>query len=263
MAVQQTKGHQITDRLNSLAERSERPSEFEIHGLKREIDQLKQVDVSEHYMLLGMLFSIAGDYEKSVNNHLRSLAYVSDDVTYANYGLSLRRLGRSQESIEPLFKAFEMVVDFESFSDLLRSMVFSGDFSKFEASVDLMTKAHPAIDIANHHAVLSIVEIRDILKSANVPESEFNAAMVLIEGAITEQGCKTNGAFVQPGSFDGVSHAYIELYAEGLDSKTLTRLNDLVADQMISSDFVAWNRMIFNVINHPGADGSDDLNRVA
>lgn len=263
MAVQQTKGNQLTDRLNSLAERGERPSEFEIHGLKREIDQLKQVDMSEHYMLLGMLFSIAGDYEKTVNNHLRSLAYVSDDVTYANYGLSLRRLGRSQESIAPLFKAFEMAVNFESFADLLRSMVFSGDFSRFETAVELMAKAHPAIDIANHQAVLTIVEIRNILKSANVPESEFNAAMVLIEGALAEQGCKTTGAFVQPGSFDGVSHAYIELYAEGLDSKALTRLNDLIADQMVSSDFVAWNRMIFNVINYPGAGSPDDLNRVA
>lgn len=263
MAVQQTKGNQLTDRLNSLAEQSGRPSEFLIHGIKREIDQLKQVDISEHYMLLGMLFSIAGDYEKSVNNHLRSLAYVSDDVTYANYGLSLRRLGRSQESIEPLFKAFEMVVDLESFSDLLRSIVFSGDFSKFDASIELMTKAHPTINIVDHFVVQSVVEIRNILKSANVPENEFNSAMVLIERAIAEQGCKINGALVQPGSFDGVSHAHIELYADGLDSKALTRLNDLIADQMISSDLAAWNRMVFNIVNHPGTDGKDVLNRVA
>ena len=257
MAVQQTKASELTDRLNSLASQSGRLSTFEAHAVKREIEKVKQASLPEYYMLLGMLYSIAGEYQKSVESHRKSIAQLGDMVDYANFGLSLMRLGRSDEAIAQLLRAFEMSVVRDSFSDLLRAMMFAGDFSFFDHAVELFSKYHPETDVSQNNTVRSIVQIRNALSLACVPEAEYRSAMGLVERLVTDNGYRMTAALVQSGSFDGVQHVYAELHVAAVDAKALVCLNDMIASAIIESDFTSWDRMVFNAVYCPDLISED------
>ncbi|WP_152221623.1 hypothetical protein [Pseudomonas sp. SCB32] len=251
MAVQQTKGNDLTDRLNSLAKQKGRPSEFEMHALKREIEQVKKANPAEAYMLLGMLYSISGDIEQSIESHQRSIKASGDIVEYMNFGLSLRRLGKSSDSITPLLQAFDASLTADILSELLNAMIYSGDFSKFENVIERFSKANPEHDIAQNKDVKSIMRIRKNLARANIPESEFKIAMGLVESIIVSNGYLPDASVVLPGMFDGVNHVYTEIDIDSPSAEELTRLNNLITEAIIESDLETWDRLIFNVAHAP------------
>ncbi|RIA22626.1 hypothetical protein DFO61_3316 [Ectopseudomonas oleovorans] len=255
MALQQTKGSEITDRLNALAEQRERPTPFEVQLFKRDIEKVKQVDLAEYHMLLGMLYSIAGDYQRSVDNHRKSIYQTGDVVDYANFGMSLLRLGKSLDSLEYFQRAFEMSVSAESFTDLLWAMMFAADFSYFDNAVEIYSKAHPHIDVSREPSVLNIRSVRNGLSAASIPEEEFRSAMGLVESVIVDNGYRVLAVSVKPGFFDGVQHVYAEILLVQADEAALVRLNDSIAEALIDSDLVCWDRMVFNATYCPGFQG--------
>lgn len=80
------------------------PSEFEIMRFKRDAEKLKKVDPSDGWMVEAVICSLLGDYEGTRDSFEKALRSGPSelDVVVSNYSISLRRLGKFEESIEVL-----------------------------------------------------------------------------------------------------------------------------------------------------------------
>lgn len=255
MAVKATKGASITLRVNALLHRRTRPTDFEIRALKRDIEGVKNANLGEYYMLLGMIHSLAGDVEKSIEFHEKSLRVSGDVVDYTNYGLSMRRLGRGSISLPIMLKALEMSgYSPDVLQDTMSSMLYSGDFSRFDEVISKFSKTHPEAELVPQ--VASVNAIRGDLKFLEIPESEFQRAMEIVESVVVGCGHVPDAMDVSISSFEGVNHLYGEIVLSVSGSEELSSINDRIADAIISAeDLECWDRLIFNVVPRSDEEG--------
>ncbi|PUB45650.1 hypothetical protein ACI51W_06395 [Pseudomonas marginalis] len=92
MSLPNTKGEEITARLEILSKRSE-VNPFEVPSLKKDIEKLASVNAAEFFMLGGMLAATLGDSGESKELHEKTLRLVSDEVTFFNFGISMKTVG--------------------------------------------------------------------------------------------------------------------------------------------------------------------------
>ena len=76
------------------------PSEFEEKLFLREAEKVKNTNLSEGWMLLGIIKALVGDYQKTKKSFENALRYPNDelDVVIINYAKALRNLGKFEES---------------------------------------------------------------------------------------------------------------------------------------------------------------------
>ncbi|MDT9630960.1 tetratricopeptide repeat protein [Pseudomonas sp. JV449] len=249
MAVQLTTSSAITDQINLLSE-SRQPSEMEIRRVKREIEQLKNSDIAQHYMLLGMLYSVLGDEDESRANHEKSLKLSGDVVFLENYAFSLKRLGRSAEALSQLSRAFDICPSLEIFEEVAQAMLYAGDLDDYERVAEKFKKANPEINFEKVYSARYINGVKNHLTAASVSSSDFHRSMALVENVLTEHGHRSllQAIRLSPGRFDDVSHVNIRIIVSVDSSDVLTELNERIADAMVSAqDLEAWNRLVFTV----------------
>ncbi|SEU10351.1 tetratricopeptide repeat protein [Pseudomonas graminis] len=255
MSVAETKSSEITGKINLLSMQAE-VSPFEVKSLQREIDRLKQHDASQAYMLNGMLSSILKDYEGSKTFHEKSLKLSYSLVEIVNYAVSMKRLGRSYESLALYFKASEMdPANPDHFDNILQLMTFIGNFEKYDACLARFRKANPEFDITELTYVSTIESIRKHLEAAGVPESEFKIAGALVEQTLGEFGFNSRHMLERLSNFDGVKHIYIELAVDAKTTAELVQVNDRVVEAILGcEDLTCWDRLIYNIVSfHPNA----------
>lgn len=249
MPVQLTTSSAITDQINLLAD-STNPSEMEIRRVKREIEQLKNSDVAQHYMLLGMLYSVLGDEESSKSNHERSIKLSADVVFLENYAFSLKRLGRSADALGQLLKAFEMCPSLEVFEEVVQSMLYAGDLSEFERISERFKRANPEVRFDKVHSVKYMSAVISHLEAAKVSRDDFRRSMSLVEKVLTDHGHRSllQAIHLSPGRFDDVAHVNICIILNVDSSRVLTEINERIADAMVAAeDIEAWDRLVFAV----------------
>lgn len=256
MAVKATKSSHITERLNVLSDQ-EVQSEFEIFSIKRDIDQLLKVDAAVHYMLLGMFYSVTGNEAASIENHEKSLKLTSEPVYIMNYGLSLRRLGKTAESLDMILQAYNKEPhSTDSVMEVFTAMFCSGDVSRFDEVCERFMRASPTSSLDDFEDARKINKIKLDLARAGVPESEFPIAMQLVQNAVFGLGYRTESVATVLNSFDGVSHLSVEIGFNVKSGRELAALSETIADAVVSDERItAWDRLIFTaVLNHEVED---------
>jgi tetratricopeptide (TPR) repeat protein len=95
------KTNELMDKVNSFIEEYRLPTEFEIRLLKKETDNLKNVDYCDYYQLLGMIASLENKKKDIVSNFENAIKLNPNDfVLQYNYATILRNKGLLKLSIE-------------------------------------------------------------------------------------------------------------------------------------------------------------------
>ena len=249
MAVQLTTSSAITDQINLLSDRRH-PSEMEIRRVKKEIEQLKNADIAQYYMLLGMLYSVLGDEEESRSNHEKSLKLSGETVFLENYAFSLKRLGRSADALSQLLKAFEICPSLEVFEEVAQAMLYAGNLEDYERVSERFKKANPDIPFEKVHAAKYIGAVAGHLEAACVSNDDFHRSMTLVENVLTDHGYRSllQAIHLSSGRFDDVLHINICIVLSVESSDILTEINERIADAMVSAQNIdAWDRLVFTV----------------
>ncbi len=259
MPVQLTIAHNITDQINLLASR-EKPSEMELRRVKREIEQVKNADAAQYYMLLGMFYSVVGDEAESRNNHERSLRLSSEIIFLENYAFSLKRLDAAGEALELLLRAFEQAPTEEVLEEVAQAMIYSGDFSEFERVIQRFEKANPSKKADASYSIGYIGTVLERLARAKVSIEDFKLSMGLVKDILSQKGFNNaveTMTFSQ-GAFDDVPHVDVVVRIKTSSSDVLFDINEGIADAMASAEHIeAWNRLVFTVCDHIASKEND------
>lgn len=257
MSVPETKSSEITEKINLLSKQAE-ISPFEVKALQRDIDRLKQVSASEAYMLHGMLFSILRDYPQSKSYHEKALSLSYSKVELVNFAVSMKRLGRSSESLSLYLAAAEMEPSNPLYINcIVQLMIFLGDFEKYSDALTRFRRANPSFNIEEIGLVGTLESIREHLNAIGIPESEFKIAGALVEQAFCEFDLTPKRMREMLSSFDGVKHVYIEMYAEAKSASELVQLNERIVELLLGEErLTCWDRIIYNVVGHHHSDDS-------
>lgn len=94
----ETRSGGIVDQLQFHREGRTVPDDFSLAKIKREIDSLIKVDSSTGYMVKGILYSLIGEADKSIENHNKSLLLAFRVDSYENYFTSLIALNKFPEA---------------------------------------------------------------------------------------------------------------------------------------------------------------------
>jgi len=93
--VPQTRSSELTDKLNSVLHRAifaDRNS-FEMRALKRECEQVRDVDPAVGWGLLGSYNGLLGDIEEAARCYKASLALANNPIVHLNYYAAMGNLG--------------------------------------------------------------------------------------------------------------------------------------------------------------------------
>lgn len=255
MPVKATNSANLTNQLNILAKKRN-PSEFEMRLFRREIEALKGANADEYYMLLGMLFSVQGELQPSIENHERALKLSRDPVDLMNYGLSMRRLGQFIKSQELMLLAFEQAPNSpETFNEVCLSLIFSGDFSIIEETKNRFKRANPSFNLEDIDTYSNILHIRECLAASKIKESEYTKVLSILSNAFLKYNLSIEDLDVDLSSFDGVPHVSVFVRAYLDSPEKIFEINESLADEVISiEDLECWNRLILNVVNFESQD---------
>lgn len=249
MPVQLTKTSNITDQINLLS-KSSAINEMDVRRVKRDIEQVKKVDLAEYYMLLGMFHSVIGNENECRDNHEKSLRLSSEAILLANYALSLKRFSASENVLDLFLRAFNAEPTTEALIDLLQAMIYAGDLREFDSVVAKYAKAHPGESFEQYGFYRYVKKVQSHLEKAHISSSDFRASMQIVTGIFVSTGNAghVEAMNIKDGSFDGVSHIEIEILLKQQSVSSISEINDLIADAMACADSIeAWNRLVFTV----------------
>lgn len=254
MSVPNSKGEELTARIEALSKRSD-ITPFEVRSLKKDIEKLMSVNAAEAYMLGGMLAAITGDYAESKELHEKSLRLVGDVVGYFNFGVSMKTIGDLTLAKKMFAKAAEMVPgDVELFNHRLQTIAFLLDYKEVEPIISEFKKANSSFDIDQLKAV---VDARDFIAKASELEislDQVKAVGLHIEHALLKHGLSTVHMVEKVSNFDGVSHIYFELNVDAVAAKQLVDVNEYLMDLILEDESITdWDRIVVNVIRREHA----------
>lgn len=249
MPVQLTKASSITDQINLLS-KSSQVNEMDVRRIKRDIEQIKAVDLAGYYMLLGMFYSVIGNEDECRGNHERSLHLSSEAVFLANYAFSMKRFSAGADALDLFLRAFNIAPTSRAFADLLQAMVYAGDLREFDRVVAKYAKTHPTENFEQYDFYRYVTRVQSCLERAQISAGDFRLSMQIVEKVLVATG---NAAHVEAmnikgGSFDGVPHLEISILLKQQSESSLSEINDLIAEAMIAADDIeAWNRLVYTV----------------
>lgn len=258
MPVQLTSGAEITTQLALLGE-SARPNELVVQRLKREIEKLRSVSLVEHYMLLGMLYSVVGNEKECRENHERSINIMGDEIVLLNYAHSLRRLGCFGEAVPILIRAFHISSTEANLSEVSQAMFYSGDLSQCDEVLNRFTKCNPTKSLDSVFSVRYIRELRSCLEKSGVSLRDFHAVMQLLEKVVIElKMCSLLVSIrFNLGNFEGVSHVAIKVFLKESSVEQLVEFNESIADSVAGAlDIEAWDRIVISATESTASDKS-------
>jgi len=236
----------ITDQLNAIKDASQL-NQMAVQRLKSSIEKVKAVDIAQYYMLYGMLYSLLGDIDKSVEAHEKSIWHAAHPVMLCNYGFSMKRFGFGQKSFELMLKAFETESDDDTFEVTIAAAINGGIFDNIDDVVERFSKLYPGKNIRHNSSVQHIYGIRKKLAEAHVSEADYKAAFKVAESVLARHGFMVTLVDVNISSFDKVPYLSVEISMPLSKSEEIVSIQDQIADSMVASDIQAWDRVIFTV----------------
>lgn len=244
----------ITDRMNALAGKS--LSEFEIRSLKRDIEALKKASIYEYHMLMGIYNALLKRVDESLTHHRASLPG-GESVYYQNYAYSLRTFDRHEEALEMLIEALERSLgSSELINEIAYTMIRSGDYSRFDSLMERFQSANPSSDLSGLQEVQSVLGIRGALAEAGIPESEYKTARSQIGELLACMKLPSYRSIVHHlQQFDGNTYVSVELSIPELEARAIADINEAIADSMVDSGLVHWNRLVFKVVDWNSSSG--------
>lgn len=256
MAVQLTTSSEIIDQLILLAE-NEKPGDFVVQRIKREIEKLRTTSPVEYYMTLGMLHSVLGNEKECRQNHDRSLKISNADVLLLNYAHSLRRLGRNGDAVPLMLRAFDVSPTEGVFSETLQAMFYSGDLSGYETVLDKFRRTHPGVRLESISAVCYIDNLKSCLDQASVSLSEFHEGMKIVEKVLLDSTKYRllEAIKIFSGGFEGVPHISIRILLKDPKVDDIVQVNEAIADAFADQESIeAWDRLVISASEHTEAD---------
>lgn len=106
MPAPQTKSNEIIQRAESL-KKGLGTGEFVFRQIQREVEKVKEVNPAEGYMLEGIIFSKALDYERSSTAHKLSIQLDPSEANIWNYAASMSSMGFFRE----VSSIYDMLLD--------------------------------------------------------------------------------------------------------------------------------------------------------
>lgn len=254
MSVPNSKGEEITVRIEALSKRSD-ITPFEVRSLKKDIEKLISVNAAEAYMLGGMLAAITGDYPESKELHEKSLRLAGDVVGYFNFGVSMKTVGDLTLAKKLFAKTAEMVPgDVELFNHRLQNIAFLLDYEELEPIISEFKRVNNNFDVDSLKAVVDAREFIDKASELNISLKQVKAVGLHIEHALLKHGLSTVHMLEKVSNFDGVSHIYFELNVDANSAKQLVDVNEYLMDLILEDESITdWDKIVVNVIRREHA----------
>lgn len=264
MSVPNSKGEEITARIEALSKRSE-VTPFEVRSLKKDIEKLISVNAAEAYMLGGMLAAITGDYAESKELHEKSLRLVADVVGYFNFGVSMKTVGDLTLAKKMFDKTSELVPgDQELLVHRLQTMAFLLDYNALDSIVADFKKANSTFDIEALKAVQDAREFIGRVGGHGISIEQISKVGLHIEHALMKHGLSTTHMVEKVSNFDGVSHIYIELNVDANSASQLVEVNEYLMDLILEdSAIVDWDKIVVNVVRREHMQASASVEHSA
>lgn len=249
MSLPNTKGEEITARLEILSKRSE-VTPFEVRSLKKDIEKLASVNAAESFMLGGMLAAIIGDYVESKELHEKSLRLVSDEVTCFNFGISMKTLGDLTLAKKMFNKVAEKVPgNSELLAHRLQTMAFLLDYGSLDTILADYKRANPAVDV---EVIQPVCDARRFIRRAEdlkISMDQLSRVGLHIEHALLKHDLSVGRMLEKLSSFDGVGHIYLELSVDAVSAVQLVQVNEYLMDLILADSHIeSWDRIVVNII---------------
>lgn len=249
MPVPNSKGEDITKRIEELSKRSE-ISPFEVKSLQRDIEKLMAVDAAEAYMLAGMLAAMTGNRADAQALHEKSLKLKCGVVELFNYGVSMKKVNNLTLAKELFSRADAFSPgDIQIASHRFQTMNFLLDYEGFEDVMGNLQKIHPDFNAQEIPEVQVAQGIIDKLSGMGVSLGEYRRFGQHAEQALLEFDLSATHIVQRVSSFDGVPHIYAEYHVEVNSADVLVGVNETLMDRILSDESLeSWDKVVINVV---------------
>lgn len=240
----------IIDRFNDLKDlRSQDLPELELRRIFRDIEKIKEVNLYDYHMLMGMYYSLTKDIDQAIKHHEISLQG-GLDYYYKNFAYMLRHVDLHAKALDAMIDAFRLDFGVEIADDVFSGMIHAVDTSRFDEVVDLFERAKPEVDIASLPHYRQVLLMRHFLNVVGLKESDYMAAKQLVDRVLAENGL-TYHAFKQGvHGMAGEEYFFTKLISD-YTAKEMVVVNSAIADSMVESGINGWDRMVFTLISQP------------
>jgi hypothetical protein len=235
--VTRTKVDELLERVISLGEETQ-PNEITIAGLKR--DAMRELNnfPGRAHMILGVVASMEWDLDNLYAHHKNAIRILDNGIVWANYGISLARVGLLQEATEKLFKASEH--EPQNLEYLRRAILHATNSGLFK-------KAHDAIVTFTQRggemgSIISIIgvtpeSIPNALAILGVSETEYMQTQELVFAVLRENKIRFEFMKFSIGHDPDDSNVYVQIGVPASSEKIIdmecdlaVRLNDALCD---------------------------------
>lgn len=244
MAKAQSAVQPLTQKINHLFWK-ESLDDFEFRRLEREITALRNVDERDYFMLMGMLYSVIHDYERSKKAHETALLLRSTPVGVGNFSLSMMRVNHLSEAVEVALQGLRRHQGSEFLiKETLDACCFAGDFAAADEALELVKSSGSTFDLSSIESLQLIGRIRQKLRELDIPESEFACAMeIAAEVCRASRRCFVDVSY-EFDHYDGRPGIYVQLEFPVIEPQELVALDDAITEAMVTSDLVHWSDIV-------------------
>ena len=210
------------------------PSEFEVKLFFREAEKLKKVDLSEGWMVAGIIDTLVYNYEDAKKAFEKSLSNgPSDlDIVVSNYALALLRLGRFEEAIE-LVKKYVSDDNFILLNDAFSLTLKTGLFNAATFYSEKLKK----FSKPENHDTKHLNDLKTACDELNISEPDCSAIHLLVLNAIHDKKIPAVDFAVRRN--DENDNSLILLFYVDADVDTLADIGLAIIDKLVESDITA------------------------
>jgi len=210
------------------------PSEFEVKLFFREAEKLKKVDLSEGWMVAGIIDTLVYNYEGAKKAFEKSLSNgPSDmDIVVSNYTLALQRLGRFEEAME-LIKKHVSDDNFILLNDAFLLALKTGLFNEATFYAEKLKKFSTHENPDTEH----LKDLKADCDELNISESDCSAVHLLALNAVQDKKIPVVEIAVRRN--DENDNSLILLFYVDADADTLSNIGLTIIDKLVETDIAA------------------------
>lgn len=202
--VPQTRSSELTDKLNNILHRAvfaDRNS-FEMRALKRECEQVRDVNPAVGWGLLGSYNGLLGDMEEAARCYKASLALANNPIVHRNYYAAMGNLGYFSMAHEYFVEVSKP--ELGNLSSLIENAESMGAFQTIVQRVEqaeamnIQPKLQPTNATLKAARVLRKVGLSDefVVRHLDAAGDVLRAARIFADGDMEVDACDIDGVFV-------------------------------------------------------------------
>ncbi|MCI1036894.1 hypothetical protein [Pseudomonas putida] len=250
MPVPQLATARITDLIERLSEKATF-TRFEVKAVENEIEKLQKVSAVDAFMLSGMLHAAIGNYEVAKAHHEKSLLLPHGYVELVNYGISMRRVRHLYEAKDLFRRALDRNPgSLEVLHKYVQSSTFLMDYTGLDDALNRFAKASPETDLSQLEWMETTYSILQHLKAVSIDMDSYKVFGRHVQQVVQEFSVNNDNMHEKLGTFEDSQYVYIEMLVKVKDSKQVTKMNDRLADLVLSDDGIeCWDRVVINFVS--------------